>query len=152
MMAHAETNLRPLLRLGSSVLTEQQLDARLRELAILRVAKLSNAPYEWVQHVDIGKAVGVTDAQITAIEAADAAASCFDAREQLVLRTTDELVRQVRVSDATFAALTREFSPRQIVELIIAIGYYMLVARLLESTGVDIEEPGGGRLFATLRR
>ena len=61
MMAHAETNFRPLLRLGASILGEQKLDARLRELAILRVAKLSPARYEWVQHVPIAKAVGATD-------------------------------------------------------------------------------------------
>jgi alkylhydroperoxidase family enzyme len=43
IMAHAETNFRPLIMLGTSILTEQQLSAKLRELAILRVARLSKA-------------------------------------------------------------------------------------------------------------
>ena len=58
MMAHAETNLRPLLRFGGSILSRQMLSAALRELAILRVAQLSHARYEWVQHVPIATAAG----------------------------------------------------------------------------------------------
>ena len=90
MMAHAETNFRPLVQLGGSILSRQQLDARLRELAILRVARLSKAEYEWTQHVPIGKAVGLGDAQIAALQAGDATASCFDATDRLVLQFADE--------------------------------------------------------------
>ena len=64
MMAHAETNFRPLMRLGQSILTAQQLPAKLRELAILRVARLSKAEYEWVQHVPIAKMTGASDEQV----------------------------------------------------------------------------------------
>jgi alkylhydroperoxidase family enzyme len=38
-----------------------------------------------------------------------------------------------------FAEVKEKFSPRQIVELILTVGYYMMVARLLETTGVEIE-------------
>ena len=151
MMAHAETNFRPLVRLGGSILGRQQLSAMLRELAILRVAHLSRARYEWVQHVPIAQAAGLTDAQVAALERGDVAAPCFDARAQLVLRFTDELIRDVRVSDATLAAATKEFPPREVVELIIAVGYYMLIARLLETTGVDIEAPAGTRIVDAVK-
>ncbi len=151
MMAHAENNLRSLLRLGGTILSKQQLSAQLRELAILRVAKLSGARYEWVQHVPIGKATGITAAQITAIEADSVTADCFDAREQLVLRFTDEVVQKVRASDATFAAMTKQFPPREIVELTLAIGYYMMIARLLETTGVDLEPDAGTKVIDSLR-
>ena len=67
LMAHAETNFRPLLQLGSSILAQQQLAANFRELAILRVAQLSGAEYEWVQHVPIAQATGVTEAQVAAL-------------------------------------------------------------------------------------
>ena len=95
-LAHAETSLRPALRLGQSILTMQQLDARLRELAILRVARLTGAEYEWVQHVAIGLAVGVTDEQVAALERGDAEAGCFDERERLVLRVTTEVIEDAR--------------------------------------------------------
>lgn len=146
MMAHAESNLRSLLRLGGTILSKQQLSGRRRELAILRIAKLSGARYEWVQHVPIGQAAGITDAQIAALDAGKTDAACFDARERLVLRFTDEVVRNVRASDHTFAQMRKEFSPREIVELILAIGYYMMIARLLETTGVDLEPDAGTML------
>ena len=40
IMAHAESNFRPLLRLGGTILSKQKLSGKLRELAILQVAKL----------------------------------------------------------------------------------------------------------------
>jgi 4-carboxymuconolactone decarboxylase len=152
IVAHAETNFRPFLRYGASILGRQQLSARLRELAILRVAHLSRARYEWVQHVPIATATGVTDAQIAALEAGDPSAGCFDARDQLVLRFTDEVVRDVRASDATFAEMAHHFPPREIVELILAIGFYMAVARLLETTAVDLEDAAGTAIVDALQR
>jgi alkylhydroperoxidase family enzyme len=151
IMAHAETNFRPLLRFGGSILSQQQLSPRLRELAILRVAHLSHARYEWVQHVPIAKATGVTEAQIAALDAGSIADG-FDARDRLVLRFTDELVRDVRVSDGTFGEMTRHFPPREIVELIFAVGFYMMIARLLETTAVDLEDAVGTAIVDALRR
>src|SRR5262245_18464784 len=78
MMAHAETNFRPLVQLGTSILGRQKLSPRLRELTILRVAQLSPARYEWVQHESIAEAVGVPRAQIEALERADPEAARFD--------------------------------------------------------------------------
>jgi len=152
MMAHAETNLRPLLRLGASILTEQKLNAALRELAILRVARLSPAEYEWIQHVPIAQAVGVTDAQVEALRCDDIAAACFNATEQLVLRFTTEVVRDVRASDEVFAQMAKTFSPQEIVELIFAIGFYMTMARLMETTGLDLDAPAGGKFVEGLKR
>lgn len=148
MMAHAETNLRPLLRLGTSILTDQKLNAGLRELAILRVARLSAAEYEWIQHVPIAQAVGVRAEQVEALQRDDIAASCFTPTEQLVLRFTTEVVRDVRASDDTFAQMATQFSPQEIVELILAVGFYMTMARLMETTGIDLEPAAGARILA----
>jgi alkylhydroperoxidase family enzyme len=144
MMAHAETNFRPLVRLGGAILAEQKLSAKLRELAILRVANLSRARYEWVQHVSIAELVGVTPPQIDALERGRIQEPCFDATEQLVLEFATEVIRDVRASDETFARLQAAFTPQEIVELLLAVGFYMLIARLLETTGVDLEPPSEG--------
>lgn len=152
MMAHAETNFRPLVGLGTSILTQQQLPARLRELAILRVARLSKAEYEWVQHVPIAKMTGVSDEQVAALERDDAGAACFDAVDRVVLRATDEIVRDGGPSDATFAELSRHLSHREFVELVLAVGFYMVMARLMISTRIDIEEPAGHRILASIKR
>jgi alkylhydroperoxidase family enzyme len=152
MMAHAETNFRPLMRLGQSILTEQQLPAKLRELAILRVARLSKAEYEWVQHVPIAKMTGASDEQVAALTRDDASAACFDPVERVVLRATDEIVRDGGPSDATFAELQSHFSNREIVELVLAVGFYMVMARLMISTRIDIDEAAGARVLASIKR
>jgi alkylhydroperoxidase family enzyme len=152
LMAHAETNFRPLIRLGTSILAEQKLDAKLRELAILRVAKLSNADYEWVQHVPIAKVVGATDEEIAALERGDADAACFSPEAKLVVRFTTEVVRHVRASDQTFAEVEKHFGPREIVELILAIGFYMTMARLMETTDIDVDQAAGAKVLEDARR
>jgi alkylhydroperoxidase family enzyme len=151
MMAHAETNFRPLVMLGTSILTEQQLSSKLRELAILRVARLSRAEYEWVQHVPIAKMTGVSDEQVVALERDDATAACFDPVDRIVLRATDEIVRDGGPSDATFVDLQAHFSNREIVELVLAVGFYMVMARLMISTRIDVDEPAGHKILASLQ-
>jgi alkylhydroperoxidase family enzyme len=152
MMAHAETNFRPLVMLGTSILSEQQLPAKLRELAILRVARLSHAEYEWVQHVPIAKMTGVSDEQVAALERDDTAAGCFDPVDRVVLRATDEIVRDGGPSDATFAELTRHLSHREFVELVLAVGFYMVMARLMISTRIDVDAPAGHRILSSLQQ
>ena len=151
MMAHAENDFRPLVGLGTAILGRQKLSAKLRELAILRVAALSPARYEWVQHVPIAQATGAADAQIAALERGDIAADAFDPLECAVLRFTTEVVRDVRASDATFAELARHLSAQEIVELILTVGYYMMIARLLETTAVDLDPPAGTKVVDAIR-
>src|SRR3954464_2916519 len=71
MLSHAQSAFRPYLRFGGALLADLDLDPVLRELAILRTARLIEAEYEWVQHVAIGRAAGIGDAQLAALEAGD---------------------------------------------------------------------------------
>jgi len=143
LMAHAETNFRPLLRLGTSILLEQKLPASLRELAILRTARRCGADYEWVQHVAIAKAVGVTDEQIDALAADRLDAPVLSEVEQTVLAVTDDLVRDGRVPEGRFATLQRLLSTREIVELVLAVGFYVTLARLMVVSDIDPDPPVG---------
>src|SRR5690242_19682566 len=126
-------------RLGHSLLTRAKLDARLRELAILRTAKLTRSAYEWTQHVPIAKACGVTDEQIAAMENWQQA-KCFDQVERLVLTLTDEVTRNVKGSRETVEALKKRLGATEMVELILSIGFWGMVARLLETTEVELED------------
>ena len=142
MMANAQSAFRPWLRWGAALLGDLELDPLLRELAILRVARLTpHAEYEWVQHVGIAKAVGATDAQIAALERDDAEADAFTPAERLVLAFTTEVVRDARASDATLAALGEALTAREIVELLMVIGQYMMVARVMATTRMELDEP-----------
>jgi len=151
MMANAPTAFRPLLQLGTAILARQELTPALRELVILLVGQRSPAPYEWTQHVPIARAAGAGDAQIAAIERGTLDADCFDARERATLAAAAELLERPRLSDGAFAELARHLSPREIVELILTVGYYMMIARLLESTAVDLDPPAGTAITDAVR-
>jgi AhpD family alkylhydroperoxidase len=142
-LAHAETCLRPALRLGQAILAAQQLDAAVRELVILRVARLTGAEYEWVQHVAIGRAVGVTEEQVEALERGDAQAGCFDERARLALALATEVVQDNGATEATFAAAREQFAPRELLEILIAAGFYQMLAAVMNSVDIDLDEPAG---------
>jgi 4-carboxymuconolactone decarboxylase len=139
LLANAQTAFRPFMEYGRALLVDLELDPVVREQAILRVAALTpGAEYEWVQHEAIGRAVGMTGEQIEACRDGDPG--------DLVLRFTEEVIRDAAPGEATFAAMSERFPPRQIVELILVIGNYMMLARLMATAQIDLDEPIGARL------
>jgi len=152
MMAHAPTCVKPVMKLGGALLGKLKLDAKLRELCLLYAVALAGGHYEWVQHVDIARDLGCSDRQIAALEARDENASCFDAREKAALRFTREVVLDVRASQAAVAEAAKHLSEREIVELIIMTGFYVMLARLTETLGVETDPPLGSALIRDIER
>ena len=139
MLAHMS---KPMLdgfgALAVAVLSGAKLDAGLRELAILRVGHLSNCAYEVFHHEAFGRHVGLTEAQLEAVKHSPSAA-IWTPIERAVLEFTDEVVKNVRPSDATLANLRKYLSDTEVMELIVSFGAYMTVCRILETTGVEID-------------
>src|SRR2546423_13192611 len=134
MVANAETAFRPWLAFGGALLSSLELDARLRELAILRVGQLERAEYEWVQHVPIARSVGASDAEIAAIERDDVESEDLDAATMAVLRFTTEALGDGRGSDEALAEGREQgLSPRHVVGLLLVISDYMGGARVAGS-------------------
>jgi 4-carboxymuconolactone decarboxylase len=152
MLGNAETAFRPFLRFGGAILGDLQLDPRLRELAILQVAKQSQAEYEWIQHVEIARHCGVEDAQIAAIEDGSAGSSAdLDEVQRGVIRFTEAVVRSPHVSADDFAVVSRHLSPREIVELLLTIGNYLMLARVMTVLELELDDPAGGRVVELSR-
>jgi len=152
MAANAETLYRPAMRLGGAILSKQELGERERELLILQVANLEGGEYEWNQHDPIAIGVGVPRAQIEALAEGDITSKVFSDAEKALLAFSREVTQNVRVKDATFAAVRDHFSDREIVEAIFTIGFYMMMARLTEATETDIDPPAGMRVVDSLKR
>lgn len=142
MIANTEPVFREFSRLGHALLTRAKLSAKLREIAILRTAKLTGSVYEWTQHVPIARATGVSEEQVAAMENWEGA-RCFDETERLVLKLTDEVTRNVKGRKETLEALKKQLGAPELVELILSIGFWGMVARLLETTEVDLEDFAG---------
>ena len=151
LLAHAETSFRPALRLGASILGQQDLDPVLRELAILRVARLTPAEYEWVQHVDIHLAVGGSQDQVDALARDDIEADVFSDDQRAVLRFTTEVVRDGTASQATFDAVAASHPPKELAELVLAISYYMLIARVMNVFDIDMDPSMGADVLGGAR-
>jgi alkylhydroperoxidase family enzyme len=153
LAAHADSAFVPWLRWGGALLGELQLDPVLRELAILRVARLTpGAEYEWVQHDPIALAVGAGQAQVDALRNDHIDAECFSAGEKAVLQFTTEAVTDSVVSDETFAAVADALSAREIVELLMVIGQYMMVGRMMAALEIDMDEAIGGPALGAVER
>lgn len=143
MMAHGHTVMRQYLDLGGALLWKGELDPQLREMAILRVGYLSNAGYETYQHERISRQLGMSEEKIQALKVGANDSALTDI-EKLVVRFTDEVVKDVKASDKTFNEVAEKFSRNELVELVMAIGFYMMTSRFLENFGVDIEDSGPG--------
>jgi alkylhydroperoxidase family enzyme len=152
MWANAATCFVPGMRFGGAILSKQKLDPALRELIILWVARLEGGTYEWVQHVPIAQAAGCRNDQIRALEIAQIDDAAFSAKEKSLLKFSREVVRNVRASEEAVEGMAKHFSPQEIVEAILTCGFYMTMARLTETTRVDIDAPAGSALIDELKR
>lgn len=104
----------------------------LRELIIMRVALLNNAPYEAQQHAPIALREGVSQAQLDGLREWRLC-TLFDGPQRAVLAYTDAMTRRIQVPDEIFAAVSALYAPRQMVEITATIAAYNMVSRFLEA-------------------
>jgi AhpD family alkylhydroperoxidase len=128
------------LRFNVHLLYSSTLPARVRELAILRVAHRRDCAYEWAHHVDLAKREGISDDEIAAVRrAGDGSAGDFEAFERAVLAGVDELDEKSQLSDQTWAALGERLDDRQRMDYIFTVGCYTLLAMAFNTFGVQLE-------------
>ena len=139
MLGNAPASVKEFLDMGGSILMRSEFDARKREIAILRVAHATKAPYVWHHHVAIGKKTGITDEEIEKI-ACDGPVTSLDEEGNLLCRVAEEISRDVRLSDDALAQIVERYGNRGATELILCCCWFCLAARFTESTRVQIEE------------
>ena len=124
--------------LGFSVhlLFRSTLPARVREVAVLRVAHRRACGYEWAHHVELAKAEGLTDTDIEAIRRGEAR----DDLDRLVLLATDELEENSNLTDETWAALADHLGERQRMDFVFTVGAYGMLAMGVNTFGVQLED------------
>jgi AhpD family alkylhydroperoxidase len=119
----------------SAVRNRSSLPAGLRELAILRVAVLNGASYEFDAHLPLAEQAGVARKTIDAVKEARLGAQ-FTPGERLVLELTDAMTRDIRVPDALFERLRGQFDARGLVDLVATVAAYNMVSRLLVALNI----------------
>lgn len=136
-MARNRKLFRRWLRFAGTLMPRGGLPRIDTELVILRVSNLTGAEYEAVHHRRMGRHAGLTDEQIGAVATNDAATGPWSPRQRLLLAAVDELHRDNRIADATFAGLRPMLSDRDFVELCMLAGHYELLAGLINSLGIE---------------
>ena len=126
--------------LGGYIRFKSKLDTRLRELAILQVGWLEKSEYEFTHHVKIGKEFGVTDEDIKGLMAeTEGKPSNLEPLTKAVLRGAREMVKDLAMSDATFAEIKKDLSDEHMTDLVLIIAFYCAVVRVLATMKIDNE-------------
>ena len=107
-----------------------RLPRRETELVILRVATVRGCAYEREHHVRLGARAGVTAADLDRVEVGAAAPGWTD-RERLLMRVTDELLATRDLSEDTWTALRAAYDERSVIELLLLVGHYDMLATTL---------------------
>lgn len=153
MVANAQGTFVNWLRFGRDCLDGDLFDPILRELAILRVARLTpGAEYEWAQHVPILLAVGGSAAQVAALQSDEVDADALGEDGRLVVRFTTQVVLDATPDEATFNSMSARFSTAEIVQLLLVIGQYMMLARVMATSGLEVDAVLGADVLAGIEK
>ncbi len=138
-LAHHPKLFKRSMVLATGLLVKGRLPPRVREVAILRVAWRTGSAYEWGQHHRIGLDSGLEEAEIAAL-ATEAADSTWSGADRLAITVTDELCADDDLTDATWAAALAEWGEQDLIEMILLVGNYRMLAGFLNAARVELDE------------
>ena len=124
--------------INQHILNATTLSARQREALLMRIGVLCRSEYEWAAHSRLGRRAGMTDADVARIVAGPESGG-GDPLEMALLRATDELYKDDRVSDDTWAALARGLDTRQLLDVLVAVGGYRATSMAINTAGVQLD-------------
>lgn len=124
-----------------------EIERRDTELVILRVAWNCRARYEWGQHVDIGMRAGVSADDVRRIPFGADAAS-LEPRIKALMSACDEFHHERMIGETTWLELEKHYDTRRLLEVVMLIGHYEMLAGVLNSTGLPLDRRLEGVLAA----
>jgi alkylhydroperoxidase family enzyme len=133
------------LEVAKMYLSDCEMNIRDRELAILRIGWLSQAPFEWGAHVKIAKRNGVTSQEIEWVMEGSSAAG-WSKRDRALVRAMEELHFDSMIADDTWNDLLEFYNDKKLIELIILAGQYKTVAYYQNSLRLPIPATNMGLL------
>jgi AhpD family alkylhydroperoxidase len=132
------------LRFAGALMPRGTLPRDETELIILRVAHNARCDYEWRHHEQLGRAAGLSAADIARVLDGPAVEG-WTARQSLLLRAADELHERRELSDALWSQLRGEFTEAQLIELVMLIGHYEMLAATIASLRIQPDEHRGSQ-------
>lgn len=114
-----------------------RLPAQTRELVILRVGFNCRSRYEFAQHLEIAQRIGVSKQDILAT--INPAKECSDEHLQALLLACDHVCQKQPIPDTVWQTLQQQYSEKLLIELLMLMGHYEMVAAVLINTAVPLE-------------
>ena len=124
---------------GAFVRFDFDIPEALKETVIIATAKEMHSQYEFSAHARLARTAGVSDDTIKAI-ATGAAPAGLSGDEALLVGYVHELLRDHKVTDATYKALVDRFGEQDTLHLAVLVGHYLLVAQVLMTVDVELAE------------
>lgn len=125
--------------LGGYARYETPLDPRIKALAVLTAAREACGHYVWTVNQQAAKSAGLSSDVIDAIREYRAPAG-LDAKDASIVQFVLEILRQHRISDATFEAVRAMVGDAGVVDILIVSGYYQTLAHSLQALQVDLPD------------
>ena len=123
--------------LGAHCRYNKTLPPRLSEFAILCTARMWRAQYEWFAHAPMAEKAGVKPKTIADLRAGREPKSA-PKDERAIYALVQELYKNRRVSDRTYKRVQSLMGDKGTVELVGILGYYGLVAMMLDVFNVPL--------------
>lgn len=121
----------------AQLITRTELPPRDRELVCLRTLALCDDTYELHHHKTIARNTKMSEEEIAA--ACEGRGDCLSPFDLVVLRATEELVRDQFISDDTWQALSAEYNQVQLMDLVFLAGCYVTMGMITKSFGMELE-------------
>ena len=135
-MLYAPDVGRALQELGAAIRFRTSLTARVRETAILVVARAWDSAYERSSHELIGQDAGLTEPEIEALRAGTDPGFA-DEPERVAYSVVRSLVGPADLDDQQYDLAVRTLGEQALVELSTLVGYYATLALQLRIFRVD---------------
>ena len=126
--------------LGEYLRFGTEIPKDLTEVVTLATAREIGSRYEFYAHAPLARKAGVSEQTFLAI-AHGSAPEDLSGDEEMVVRYTQELLRDRKISDTTFDVVQNRFGVQGMVDLTALVGHYLLVGHVMAA--FDVEPPPG---------
>ena len=109
----------------------------LREVVILTTMREVNSAYLFIRHCPTAREAGISEDTIRAIGRGTAPQG-LSSEEELLVRFSQELIRNRKISDATFNAAKDRYGIESTVEIVGLVCYYLLLSRIADAFETEV--------------
>ena len=137
VMLHSPKLAARVAHTGTHVRFDFDWPEALKETVILATAREIKSQYEFTAHARLARQAGASESTIKALADGTAPAG-LSGDEELVVRYTQQLLRDHKITDETYQAVVDRFGVQDTVNLTGLIGHYLLVGQILAAFEVEL--------------